>query len=131
MTTTATSGSPGDPNDGSPRRAGFTTLRRGSSRRRAQKLLSGGLVVGLVLVMAACSRSSGGASGGSSTTAGSGTSSGAPFNGQFGSLTTPVCGPMPSPAPTPTKAQVGATSGINVKGVTASSIRVGTISDTG
>jgi ABC-type branched-subunit amino acid transport system substrate-binding protein len=132
MTTTATSGSQGDSDDGSPRRPGPTALRRRSAGRRARSLAAGGLVVGLVLAMTACSRNSSSAgSGASSTSTGSGTSSGAPFNGVFGSLKTPVCGPMPTPTPTPTKAQVGATSGINVKGVTASNIRVGTISDTG
>ena len=132
MTTTTTCASPGDSNDGSPGRSGLTASRRSLRGRRARSLLAGGLVVGLVFVMTACSRSSGGASSGSSSTStGSGTSSGAPFNGQFGSLTTPVCGPLSTPTPAPTKAQVGATSGINVKGVTASNIRIGTISDTG
>ena len=132
MTTTATSGTPGDSDDGSPRRPGPTALRHRSSGRRARSLVAGGLVVGLVFVMTACSRNSSSAgSGASSTSTGSGTSSGAPFNGVFGSLKTPVCGPVPTPTPTPTKAQVGATSGINVKGVTASNIRIGTISDTG
>jgi len=105
----------------------------GGTETRRRTLIVAAMSVGLVIALGACSRSSGGSGSGASGTSTTSTgSTGAPFNGQFGSLTSPVCGPAPSGSTsTPTSAEVGATSGLNVKGVTASSIRVGTISDTG
>src|SRR3954470_9913074 len=84
------------------------------------------VTVGLFAVTAACSRSDNG----TSTEAGSGTSSttagsnGAPGNGQFGTLTDPVCGPAPSGGSTP------AATGTQV-GLTSDTITLGTISDVG
>ena len=78
------------------------------------------VLVAVVLVgLTACSRSESATKTGTNTT--SGTSSGAPANGQFGTLTTPVCGPAPA----------GQTNTATAQGVTADSIQVGTISDTG
>ncbi len=99
-----------------------------------RRVVAATLAVVLLAVVAGCSRS------GSSTTAGtapSGTSaatgsSGAPMNGQFGTITTPVCGKAPSgSSATVSAADVGATTGKNVLGLTASTIRIGTISDVG
>ncbi len=97
-----------------------------------RRLVAASLVVAL-LAVTACSRSNTTTTAGTTSTApGSG---GAPANGQFGSITTPVCGPA-SPAGlregnTTGTIEVGATSGPNVQGVTASTIRIGTISDVG
>jgi len=73
----------------------------------------------MVTLAAACSR-------GSVETTGNGTStttagSGAPANGQFGTITDPVCGPAPA----------GATATEGVVGLTADTIRLGTVSDVG
>ncbi len=83
--------------------------------------------------MSGCSRSGSTTAGGTSTTAKASGASGAPANGQFGSITTPVCGKAPSASSTGTNgsADTGATTGPNVLGVTPSSIRIGTISDVG
>ena len=97
------------------------------------RLAAAALVVALLAVVAGCSRSSSnntstGSTAGSTNT----TSSGAPMNGQFGTITDPVCGKAPSgSATTVAAANVGATTGLNVQGVTDSSIRIGTISDVG
>jgi len=75
----------------------------------------------LLIALTACSRSGSTSSSTTSAPAGSSTSSGAPGNGQFGTLTDPVCG----------KAPAGETNTASALGVTADSISVGTISDTG
>lgn len=97
-----------------------------------RRLVAASLVVALVAVVG-CSRSGTTETAGTTTTAsGSGGSSGAPANGQFGSITTPVCGPASSGATNTTgTAEAGKTTGPNVLGVTASTIRIGTISDVG
>jgi ABC-type branched-subunit amino acid transport system substrate-binding protein len=96
-----------------------------------RRLVAVSLVVALMAVVAGCSRSSTTDTAGTSTTAQSSASSGAPGNGQFGSITTPVCGPKPSGGSTGTTVKTGATSGPNVQGVSSSSIRLGVISDVG
>lgn len=54
------------------------------------------------------------------------------MNGQFGTITDPVCGKAPSGSSgTVAAADVGATTGKNVLGLTSSTIRIGTISDVG
>ncbi len=93
-----------------------------------RRLVAAGIVVVLMAVAAGCSRSSNTDTAG--TTATSNTSSGAPGNGQFGTITKPVCGPKGSGS-TSTTGQTGATSGANVLGVTSSTIRLGVISDVG
>ena len=70
--------------------------------------------------LAACSRSET-AGTANTTAAASGPSGDAPANGQFGTLTTPVCNPAPA----------GETNTASAQGVTATSIEVGTISDPG
>jgi len=90
----------------------------GSNTRRGIAIL-----VAVVLVtLAACSRKDS-ATTTSPTTSGGASSStgGAPGNGQFGTITTPVCGPAPA----------GETNTASTVGVTADSIHIGTISDTG
>jgi hypothetical protein len=84
------------------------------------------VTVGLLAITSACSRSDNGTatdagSGTSSTTAGS---NGAPGNGQFGTITDPVCGPAPTGGSTP------ASTGTQV-GLTSDTISLGTISDVG
>jgi Periplasmic binding protein len=71
--------------------------------------------------LAACSRSDSTGANGTDPPGTSGVSSGAPGNGQFGTLTTPVCGPAPA----------GETNTASTQGVTSDSIQVGTMSDTG
>ncbi len=98
-----------------------------------RRLVAATLVVALLAVVAGCSRS-GSSNTTAATTAPTATSgaSGAPMNGQFGSITTPVCGKAPSgPSATVAASDAGSSSGPNVLGVTASTIRIGTISDVG
>ncbi len=102
-----------------------------SSHRR---VVAATLAVVLIATVAACSRS-----GSDNTTTGTGASgtstpsaSGPPMNGQFGTITSPVCAKAPSgSAGTVSAADVGATTGRNVEGLTDSTIRIGTISDVG
>ncbi|MGZ7013457.1 MAG: ABC transporter substrate-binding protein, partial [Acidimicrobiales bacterium] len=82
--------------------------------------------LGVLALTAACSRSGDststeGQSGGASTTV---ASSGAPGNGQFGTITDPVCGPAPSGGS-------AASSGGTQIGLTADTITLGVISDVG
>jgi hypothetical protein len=70
--------------------------------------------------LAACSRSET-ATTADTTATPSGPSGDAPANGQFGTLTTPVCNPAPA----------GKTNTATAQGVTATSIEVGTVSDPG
>jgi len=91
------------------------------------------LVIGLLAVLSGCSRSGDSTStdttvGGSGGTSSSGP---APANGQFGSITDPVCGPAPSAGSTASTVEVGATTGANVQGVTPTAIKLGVISDVG
>ena len=76
----------------------------------------------MVTVAAACSRGSVETSGTGDATNTSAPASGAPFNGQFGTITDPVCGPAPSGS---TAAESG------VPGLTADTIRLGAVSDVG
>ena len=99
-----------------------------------RRLVAASLVVALLAVVTGCSRSNTTTTAGTTSTARrSGGSSGAPANGQFGSITTPVCGRRPAASPAHDRATStsGATTGPNVQGVTASTIRIGTISDVG
>ena len=76
----------------------------------------------MITVAAACSRGSVDTSGTGDAANTSAPASGAPANGQFGTLTDPVCGPAPA----------GATSsGETAVGLTADTIRLGTVSDVG
>ena len=81
--------------------------------------------IGLIALTAACSRSGDDTStegqSGSNTSA---AQSGAPGNGQFGTLTDPVCGPAPTGGST-------APSGGTQVGLTADTITLGVISDVG
>ena len=83
------------------------------------------VAIALVVVLAAsgaCSRDKTTTAAGSSTTSSAGaSSSGAPGNGQFGTITDPVCG----------KAPAGQTNTASAQGVTANSITIGTFSDVG
>ncbi len=98
-----------------------------------RRIVAIGLVLGLLAALAGCSRDSGSTATDSteSTSSSGGAASGAPANGQFGSITDPVCGPAPSPSSTGSTVEVGATSGPNVQGVSATSIKLGVISDVG
>jgi len=79
-------------------------------------------VAAILIGLTACSRSNPASTTTTSAPEGGGaTSSGAPGNGQFGTLTDPVCGPVPA----------GQTNTASALGVTADSISIGTISDTG
>ena len=90
----------------------------GSNTRRGIAILVAVIFVGL----SACSRSdTASTSNTSAPSGGGGAASGAPANGQFGTLTTPVCNPAPA----------GETNTASALGVTAESINIGTISDTG
>jgi hypothetical protein len=85
-----------------------------------------GTLVGLLAVTTACSRSdtettSEGQPGGATTTA---PADGAPGNGQFGTITDPVCGPAPSGAS-------ASSGGATQIGLTADTISLGVISDVG
>jgi ABC-type branched-subunit amino acid transport system substrate-binding protein len=97
-------------------------------RRHLRAAAATAVTVGLLLTAAtACSRSKGTiASGGSSATTTGGTSA-APVSSTFGSLAAPVCGPAGSGSGSTGKPGTG----LNVQGVTPSSIRLGTISDPG
>lgn len=100
---------------------------------RHRRLVAAAVALSLLAVVSACSRSGSTATTGT-TAAPSGTqASGAPANGQFGSITTPVCGPAPqsSSGSSGSSTDVGATTGPNVLGVTPSTIRLGVISDVG
>jgi hypothetical protein len=89
--------------------------------RNTRQVAAIALVVVLV-ALSACSRDQTTVTGTTTTAAGGGASaSGAPANGQFGTLTTPVCG----------KAPAGETNTASAQGVTADSITIGTISDPG
>ncbi len=88
----------------------------GSNTRRGIAILAVVLLAGLT----ACSRSDSTSTSNSTTGGGTG-SSGAPANGQFGTLTTPECGPAPA----------GETNTASAPGVTATGINVGTIADPG
>ena len=79
------------------------------------------MVAVIFVALTACSRSDSTSTASTSSTTGGSASSGAPANGQFGTITTPVCGPAPS----------GQTNTASAQGVTADSIQLGTISDTG
>ena len=109
------------------------TERQDSVSMRRQRSLCVGLSLCLLAVAAGCTRgrvsTSAGSTDGSSP--GGGTASGAPFDGQFGTMTTPVCGPAPSAESADTTVPSGPTSGLNVQGVTADTIRVGTVADVG
>jgi len=76
----------------------------------------------MITVAAACSRGSVATSGTGSATNTSAGTTGAPANGQFGSLTDPVCGPAPAGSAPAADATVG---------LTADTIRLGTVSDVG
>ncbi|MGZ7015510.1 MAG: hypothetical protein ACXVLK_20540, partial [Acidimicrobiales bacterium] len=91
------------------------------------------LVIGLLAVLSGCSRSNDSTATDttSSTSSGGGGSSGAPGNGQFGSITDPVCGPAPASDSTTGTVEVGQTTGPNVQGVTPAAIKLGVISDVG
>ena len=91
------------------------------------------LAVALLAVVAGCSRSNTtDTAGGTTTSSATSGGSGAPANGQFGSITTPVCGTVGlREGNTTGTVEVGATTGANVLGVTPSTIRIGTISDVG
>jgi hypothetical protein len=93
-----------------------------------RRLVAASVAVTLLAVVSGCSRSNTTATSGTSTTA---ASSGAPTNGQFGSITTPVCGHAPTSGTSGSSADVGSTTGPNVLGVTPSTIRLGVISDVG
>ena len=84
------------------------------------------VAVGLLAVTTACSRSDDGTSTDASSDASSTTtgSDGAPFNGEFGTLTDPVCGPAP------TGGSSAPADGTQI-GLTADTITLGTISDVG
>jgi hypothetical protein len=76
----------------------------------------------ILIALTACSRSKTESTTNTSASTGSTASGGgAPGNGQFGTLTDPVCG----------KAPAGQTNTASAPGVTADSISIGTISDTG
>ena len=108
-----------------------TTPRRArGGRLRPNRVVAVGLAVALVAIVAGCSRSSGTSS--SATTAAPSGSSGAPANGQFGSITDPVCGPAPAGgSASATTVAAGPATGANVLGVTPSALRLGVVSDTG
>ena len=90
------------------------------------------LVIGMLAALSACGRSGNGSSTPTSTgTSAPGGSTTGLANGQFGSMSEPVCGPAPASGSTGTTVNAGATSGPNVLGVTPTAIRVGTISDPG
>jgi len=76
----------------------------------------------MITVAAACSRGSVDTSGGGSATTTASASSGAPANGQFGTITDPVCGPAPAGSAAAPEGTIG---------LTADTIRLGTISDVG
>ena len=102
-------------------------------RSTPRRVIVVSLVIGMLAVVSACSSRSNDSTATNTTPPTSGgASSGAPANGQFGTITDPVCGPAPSSgSTTQTAAPVGATTGPNVLGVTPTAIRVGTISDPG
>jgi hypothetical protein len=90
------------------------------------RYLAVAVAVGLIATMSACSRSDDSSTetqSGSDTSAGS-PSDGAPGNGEFGTITEPVCGP----APTSGSSAAADTTEI---GLTADTITLGVISDVG
>jgi hypothetical protein len=89
----------------------------GSNTRRGIAILAVVILAGLT----ACSRSDSASTTNTTAVSGGSSSSGAPANGQFGTLTTSVCGPAPA----------GETNTASALGVTADGIHIGTISDTG
>ncbi len=97
-----------------------------------RRIVAIGLVIGLLAVLSGCSRKDDSTATDSTSSGSSGESTGgAPTNGQFGSITDPVCGPAPGSASTASTVEVGATSGANVQGVTPTSIKLGVVSDVG
>jgi ABC-type branched-subunit amino acid transport system substrate-binding protein len=79
----------------------------------------------VVVTAAACSRGSVETSNGTPTSAAAGSGSeGAPGNGQFGTITDPVCGPAPTGG-------TGLPRTDGIVGLTADTIRLGTVSDVG
>ncbi len=93
----------------------------------SRRIAGTALAAVLLVSVAACSRGANTATSATSSPASSAATSGAPTNGQFGTITTPVCGP----ADASTTGTSAAGSGANVLGVTQDSVRLGVISDVG
>ena len=104
-------------------------------RSMQRRVVAVSVVIGLVAVAAGCSRSNDTtATGQSSATSAPSGSGSAPGNGQFGTITDPVCGPAGDGSGTDgtaTTVAAGSASGPNVQGVTPTQLRVGVISDVG
>ena len=97
-----------------------------------RRVVAGSLAIGLLAVVSACGRSSTSTSPTTTGPSSHATATDGLATGQFGSMSEPVCGPAASSSTSSgTAAPAGASTGVNVQGVTPTSIRVGTISDVG
>ena len=101
-------------------------MRTNGDATRRRRTLVGVALVAALLTAVGCSRSSTTTAGGSTSTSGSAQAE-APFNGQFGTLTKPVCGPAAGGA----ASTAAPGKGLNVRGATSTSVRLGVISDVG